>query len=95
VPVPLITAPNGKFTCPYRIPPVKHHTRKAYQREDEMAVVELWKTKVLPKTISQQLQFSKVSLMKILSFAKTNPKSPVSKRMSGNGQLLKYRSIQL
>ncbi len=47
------------------------------------------------QTVSKQLELSKVTLMKILSFAKTNPKSPVSKRMSGRGQLLKYISIQL
>ena len=56
-------------------------TRKSLSQEDKKVAVELWKAEVPLKTIMKQLQMIKLTLKRILAYARANTEAPVGKRV--------------
>jgi hypothetical protein len=68
---------------------VKTKSRKPFSYSDRRAVIVLWKASVLHKAIREHLKMSKVTLKRILAFARANPENPVPMPRPRSGLLSK------
>ncbi len=77
--------------CFLTMPGVNRHFDTGARR----AAIELWRAKVPQRAIMKQLGMSKVTLMKVLAFARANPADPIAKRKKGSGHPTKLTEATL